>query len=332
MTTPFCLQKTDTSLDLSSMFFGQKLFFYPYGRYAFFSLLHSLGISSIYMPSFICRDMLSPIFTLDIQCFFYEIDQDFKPIALDKKCDAILFVNYFGFATDIAPFKEYQQKHRAILIEDNAHGFLSKDTEGHWLGTRGDFGIFSLRKTLALPNGAMLSVNNPKFFSQVFQEARICTTDEDKKYFQKQKLKAFSPKLAFMLMRLRGYWRAFKTGTHIPQEDPSNETSLPHNSCLTPVLAQKYLSLDIHDEIQRRIDMFAKVAEWANDFHITPCFELYDGCSPYVFPFFDSTNCKNFEKYLLQHHFFVLPWPSLPSNIKNMPTWYSSIKVVPFLW
>ena len=84
-----------------------------------------------------------------------------------QHCKALLAVNYFGFAQDLAPFREYCLRTGATLIEDNAHGFLSKDTSGVLLGTRADLGITSIRKTFRLVNGAALYFSGVEYSSLV---------------------------------------------------------------------------------------------------------------------------------------------------------------------
>ena len=46
------------------------------------------------------------------------------------------------------------------MIEDNAHGWLSRDANNVPLGTRVAFGITSFRKTIRVPDGAILHINN----------------------------------------------------------------------------------------------------------------------------------------------------------------------------
>ena len=77
-------------------------------------------------------------------------------------------IDYFGFSQDSRPFEEYKKKYISIIIEDNAHGFLSKDKHGVLLGTRGDIGLLSNRKTIFLPNGGALLVNNELFRSPFY--------------------------------------------------------------------------------------------------------------------------------------------------------------------
>ena len=71
-------------------------------------------------------------------------------------------VNFFGFPQDIDVYRKFAKKSNSILIEDNAHGLFSKDKKYELLGTRGDVGILSVRKSVTLPNTGMLLINNKK--------------------------------------------------------------------------------------------------------------------------------------------------------------------------
>lgn len=329
--TPFTPQ-TRGKYALSNFFQHNYFYLYPYARIALFELLKKLKIKSIYLPSLICRDILAPLNLLNIRYFFYEIDQNFNPINLCKHCDAVLFVNYFGFSADITPFEEYKKRYNAILIEDNAHGFLSKDHQGQWLGTRGDFGVFSLRKTLALYNGGLLSINNEKFYNLNLASYPCLLPQNPTPSLTKEKLKALSPLLAYQSMRFRQLIRYIKTGNSLPQERQDSEIALPEDQYVTSQLFQDMLQFDIQAEITRRVAMYKRIDKIAQDFNISPLQKLYQGCSPFVLPFIAEGNYKKFEKHLSGLMFYTLPWPSLPKESFSKASWYQKIKVVSFLW
>ncbi|MBV5336924.1 MAG: DegT/DnrJ/EryC1/StrS aminotransferase family protein, partial [Deltaproteobacteria bacterium] len=99
--------------------------------------------------------------TVGATAVYYPVDVKLQPAIdpVDWPCaDAVVAVDYFGFAQPLAPFEKYCAKTGARLIEDNAHGFLSCDESGQWLGSRGEIGLFSLRKTFLMVNGAALAV------------------------------------------------------------------------------------------------------------------------------------------------------------------------------
>lgn len=330
--TPFERQDSSNQLDIP-LLYGENLFFYSYARYALFEFLSKSNIKSIYLPSLICRDLLSAINSAGVQYSFYHIDQNFYPIDLSKQCDAILFVNYFGFSFNLNPYKEYAKKNKAILIEDNAHGFLSQDEDGKLLGTRGDIGIFSLRKTIALPNGAMLKINNSSIHTGHFKDATSKATFEDRKFYIKQNLKTISPRLAYYSMKIGQAIRFLKNGTTIPLENENAEKQLPPNPYLTPLLANHRLSINIQNEILRRKQTFEYLKTITESFNISPLHLPHQNNVPFSYPFLSTKEIFHFQKELDKRYFYVLPWPSLPEEIKlKVPSWYKQIKVVPFLW
>ena len=292
-------------------------------------------IKSIYLPSFICRDMLAPLSMLEIKYSFYEVNEKLEPIIKDIRCDAILMVNYFGFTQKIKPFLKYKKKYQSLIIEDNAHGFLSRDKNRQLLGTREDIGLLSIRKTFFLPNGGALLVNNKKLKNIYFANSKIKTSYEDIRFKNKYYLKKiiFNKYIGVTILLLRRFIRLIKTGSSLPLPDSLSEERMPANTFLTPLLENGYLSFDIEDETKRRRDLYIKIKEYAMKFNIKPIYELEENTVPFQFAFIDKGNYKKFERFLYKKGFFVLPWPDLPTSIiESCPKFYKNIKVVPFLW
>jgi len=332
MSHPFIIQEKG-NFNLSQ--YGKSVFLYPYARYAFLELLEKLDIETIYIPSFICRDMLSPINSLNIQYMFYEIDNSLNPVLENIKCDAILMVNYFGFEQNINPFSNYKKEFGAIIIEDNAHGLFSKDRKDNLLGTRGDVGLLSIRKTVFLPNGAVLVVNNKDFEKFDFRSAEMNRSEEDLRYQKKVNLKKlfFTKYMGILFLLLRRYLRYIKTGSSIPLPDVNSETEMPSNRFITPLLEDKVVLIDMNKETKRRQEMYLEIEEWAKKYSIEPIYFLDKNTVPFEFAFVDNGTAKEFENFLLQQGYFILPWPDLPDEVVNScPDFYKSIKVVPFLW
>lgn len=333
--SPFFRQESENTLDVKQLYSDSDVLLYPYARYAFLEALKQHTIKSIYLPSFICRDMLSPINALKIKYVFYDVNEQLEPVLEEIQCDAIVMVDYFGFEQPMTPFLDYQKKYGALIIEDNAHGLFSKDRTGNHLGTRGDFGLLSLRKTVFLPNGAALLVNNELLKSLPYTSAPIQKTPEDERYLSKKHLKEkiVHQTIGIAIVLLRRALRFIKTGAALPLPDPMSEQELPVNAYVTPLLAKGNLSVDLDEEIARRIEMYHAVEKWAERFGIKPIFTLYEGASPYEFAFIDNGKAGQFEHFLFLKGFFILPWPDLPDEITSTcPEFYKNIKVVPFLW
>ena len=123
----------------------------------------------ILLPSYLdAEGVLHPVKEENISYRFYKVKRDLSADIADirKKISdntkALLIIHYFGFPQPIERILEICEAENIFLIEDCAHAFLSK-YNGKLLGSFGDFSIFTYRKTLPIPDGASLIINNPHF-------------------------------------------------------------------------------------------------------------------------------------------------------------------------
>jgi dTDP-4-amino-4,6-dideoxygalactose transaminase len=90
-----------------------------------------------------------------------QIDIDDLRQAIEPQTRAVLVTHYFGFAQpDFRAIVDLCRDGGLFLIEDCAHALYST-YQGQPLGTLGDVGVFSLWKTLPLPDGAAAVANRP---------------------------------------------------------------------------------------------------------------------------------------------------------------------------
>jgi hypothetical protein len=142
--------------------------FFGFARGALLQGLKWLGLQSgdnALLPSFICASVLDPFAELSIEVRFYDLDENLRPrfdsaaSKTDARTRAFLAVNYCGFPQDFTAIRSFCDDYGLVFLEDNAHGFLSCNGS-RALGTYGDISINSMRKTLGIPTGAALVVNN----------------------------------------------------------------------------------------------------------------------------------------------------------------------------
>lgn len=70
---------------------------------------------------------------------------------------AVLFVDYFGFRDEaLSALAERARAVGATVVEDCARAAFSRDRDGTPLGATGDLAIYSLHKTLPVPNGGLV--------------------------------------------------------------------------------------------------------------------------------------------------------------------------------
>lgn len=328
------LQKNDKTLRLDSLY-KSDFYLFSYARYALLEVLQSLQIQSIYIPSFICSVVVAPLKMLNIKIYFYELNENLQPLLQEIKCDCILAVNYFGFPCDMRIFNEYAKKNNALVIEDNAHGLFSKDENCNLLGTRGDIGLLSIRKTIFLPNGAALLINNKSVYAKFKKDLalqEIKYSGDDAYWGKKRKLRSvvFNKFIGLAIVQSRAFMR-FVRGQNGSE---SYVDSMSYNRFVTPLLANKSVDLDLEFEINRRKELYRQVSLWALKFGIRPIFEL-DSCPcavPYEFAYIDNGRADEFRRFLYTKGLFSTTWPDLPKEVESSKSFYLKVKVVPFLW
>jgi len=295
---------------------------------------------AVLVPEFICRDVLSSIHAVGSTPVFYPVDRSLSTMSLpnSQHCKAVLAVNYFGFAQDLVPFREYCLRTGATLIEDNAHGFLSKDTSGVLLGTRADLGITSIRKTFRLVNGAALYFSGVEYTSLVAEQLEF-QNDAAPKGFLLRKVSAQIqrstkiPTLSLFQFTIR-VMRLIATGSRLPKSTQESETELPAPVAPHRSVNELIGSLQPKGEVERRQKLFAEVHNRVKDLDIEVIFsDIHPGVSPYGLAFIgDSDSVDSVRNKLRGLSVEVIHWPDLPDAV-NVPEdhFYRNIWVVNFL-
>jgi len=162
------------------------------GRYALAAGIRALGLTGdeiVLMPSYTCGAEIDPIKHEGLGIRYYRVKQNLMVDVgdlrskIDRKTKAILITHYLGFPQPLDEIGAICKQYGIFLIEDCAHAFLSNDKDKP-LGSFGDISIFSFRKTLPIPNGGALVINNediqfeymtlkPNFFSTYYVVAEF---------------------------------------------------------------------------------------------------------------------------------------------------------------
>jgi hypothetical protein len=99
----------------------------------------------VWLPYYICEDILEPILKQGIKCEFYDIDSNLDPIVPDvKDNDLFVVVNYFGLKDSVAD--SYKVRFKNVVIDDT-QAFYHKTL---------DDAFYSCRKFFGVPDGAYL--------------------------------------------------------------------------------------------------------------------------------------------------------------------------------
>lgn len=314
--------------------------YFSLGRYAMKEALRYAGVGSgdfVLMPSFICRDLLAAVAELEAKVIFYEIDKLLKPIDLAraKNAKVVVAVNYFGFAQDLAPFNEYCRQSGAILIEDNAHGFLSRDENNNLLGTRAKFGITSFRKSLHVPNGAILnsSLDDLEIDNQLgFDLSPVAKRNKILSVFAEIESRTNIPVVA-LGQSISRMLRFARTGSGLPRPDPNAETKIPGSANPHYQSVEILETLDKNHEISRRRNLYLKLQPQILKAGATPIFkELPINTCPYGFPVYATKAAiHRLVQVARKNRVTLMSWPDLPSDVKETaPDHYKQVWLLNF--
>lgn len=316
--------------------------YYSLGRWALVDALKVCGVGAgetVLLPGFICRDLLASLHEVGASPAFYPVSEQMELAANPKdlpRARAIVSVNYFGFPQDLKPFREYCDQTGARLIEDNAHGLFSRDDEGRWLGTRGDLGIFSLRKTMALPNGGALALGRAS--SLTLPQPPAFRKAASLRWRMKQSVRGavefLGPCRYFKLLESVRELGKRLSGQHpSSNEEVEKEISLSAEPCME--LSETITVADPQIEIERRRALYQLCDDALKAGGVRPVFpQLPLHTSPYGYPFFaDPGEIAEIRKQLAGHGLGCLPWPDLPRAVAAKAPWhYRNTWVVHFLW
>lgn len=325
---------------LETLFSSAHIRYVALGRIALVEALRVAGIGagdSVLLPGLTCLEVLEAVGAHPV---FYPVDPELN-VARDPgdwpKARAVIAVNYFGFPQPLASFRTYCERHGAVLIEDNAHGFFSRDEDGTWLGTRGDLGILSLRKTLPIPNGGALVIPHTSRFMPPAQEA----FDEEAGVTWwarvKRHVRVRAVRGGPTLLRVYGSTSRLMRGWIPPrrfsQDERCNETPL---SKPCAALARSLTVVDPDQESERRRELFRAVDDLMTACGARPAFQkLSDGVVPWGYPFFAEGRALQRVRWRLRREGLdCVRWPAeLPEAIqREAPAHYTTLWRVSFLW
>ncbi len=165
---------------MSAWFPGSDVHLTYKGRTALRYLCDLMGLrgSEVLVPSYNCGAETEPLIEGGARIVPYVVDRgalvdmdDLREL-ISKKTKAIHVTHYFGFPQPIEEIKNVCDQNNLFLIEDCALALFS-GWKGKMLGSWGDVAIFSLPKTLPLPDGGALVVNNEQLASSGWQKKKV---------------------------------------------------------------------------------------------------------------------------------------------------------------
>ncbi len=300
---------------------------YAFGRSALHAALQLCDLKegdAVLLPGYICQEVLAPVAASAARAVYYEVNEVLEPAPAWHEwpaARAVVAVNYFGFPQALAPFRAYCAHYDAVLIEDNAHGWLSRDADGNWLGLRGDLGIFSMRKTLRLTDGAALAVMRADLAARVpaqlpAHQASMPVSQQVERWLAH--LPSATPLVWARAMRRS--LRTWRTGTPLPPPDLLAETRMPPQAAPHAGLQAALDAFDAAAETARRRKLYAQIHACLAPFGVVAVWpQLPAGVVPYCYAFRAraQTGCESFAALdaVRRMGLDVFPWPALPSAI-----------------
>ncbi len=315
---------------------------FSFARHALVEAFRLAGCkgAEILLPEFICRDVLGAVNATGATPRYYPVNEQLQPVHLEgaKGAKAVLAVNYFGIPQDLAIFRNFCQENGAVLIEDNAHGFLGRDLSGALLGTRGDLGVTSYRKTFRVLDGAQLYVNDQRFVAKTDPQLEPSRQTDPMSFRIRRSTSRIERRTGLPLFRLlqtttRGL-RQMRTGSSLPVSDPMSEKTLPGSPEPTSSSLHFISRVNSEQEVERRRRLFGEIASVVSGYDIQPVIEQLDsGASPYGFAFIGSAKeAARVRRAVSRFHVETMSWPDLPSAVTvDNNHFYRNVWVVNFL-
>jgi perosamine synthetase len=296
---------------------------FAYGRIALLEGLKLLGLragDSVLIPNYICNVVLAPLYSMGIEAKFYGVNRRLEPDweavekVLNRKVKALLIVNYFGFPNCLEIARTMCDKTGLFLVEDNAHGFLSC-LDGRPLGSYGDISFYSFRKTLAVPDGAVLVVNTDAVKHRL---SDLGVYPHNHKVMPKYLAKLFLNSWSYFFDAKAGMLRAVERTIKKCAADDAQEHDLKLSRFGVSSISRHLIKhCDFIGEASKRRKMYV---EWLNYFStrneksLTVVFpELPNGVVPLAFPVLVEKR-DEVVRALWKRNIQSYPWPFLPSN------------------
>lgn len=298
--------------------------FYAYGRHALVDALALAGVSPgerVMLPRFICRDVLPAITFHGAIPTFYDVSESLQPCLHETTAEAriILVVNYFGFPSDLSCLPSEAGSNRWIVIEDNAHGWLSRDTSGSPLGSRTLLSITSFRKTIRSVDGAFLEWDSARFHpsgNELTPRVDDLPLSYRSRYFTSQLSRRSGRDL---MSPARQTIRALRllTGKTPLGGAPDNEYVLPQPIAIHMQSLQMFEETDTNAEVLRRRSLYASCETLAHQYGVRGIFaSLPNNTCPMGFPFFGQReDQRQFARAVRKQRLGeIISWPELPNQ------------------
>ena len=272
------------------------------------------GPYAIWIPDYFCNQSLMPLRELGANIVFYPITKELEPdwivcreLAGQSPPGLFVLAHYFGKLSDGAEARSFTDQFGAWLIEDAAH-VLEPIVETDIVG---DLIFYSTHKTLAVPSGAFLQIQNTDLA------------------FERQNHPLGGAPLAWLIKRLveklspdwLHRWRYATSLRPFDQDPPAQPCEAEAFVSRQSLAAMKQMSPNLHDYAQRRQ---RNCAAWRRlllkrPFGVAPFHKkaVDEGAAPYRFIAAAETPdaAEAFYELVRSKGIPAESWPDLPPEV-----------------
>ena len=287
---------------------------FAYARTALKIGVLSLGLGEgdkVLVPEFVCDTVSLALESIGIQVVYYPVYSFLEPkwSCLEERVEpctkAILMVHYFGQPQDVTRFQQFCKSHSLKLLEDNAHGY-GGTFQGQSLGTFGDIGIDSPRKTFPIPNGAYLHTQQP---------IEICP-------LPLQPLNLFFSQVKELVKYIVGPFpslkRMIRKAPKYTSQSAFREDVISDDWGMDQWVHQYISKQDLEIIRMIRQDIYRVWQEWSTAWGLKPVFQtLNKEAVPMIFAAYASSPqiCELWFQWGFKHGFDIHSWPTLPKDL-----------------
>lgn len=139
------------------------------GRNAIWQAVRILGLNpgdEVLVPAYNCGSEIDPLLHYGLTIVPYRVSRsaqiDVKDIRdrVSRRTRAVYVTHYFGFPQRLEEVVRFCRERGLFLVEDCALALFSRAVDG-FVGRMGDVAIYSFRKTVPVPDGGAVVLNNP---------------------------------------------------------------------------------------------------------------------------------------------------------------------------
>lgn len=319
--------------DLKKIYDRVGVRYYSYARVALYFGLRDIGLpagSSVLIPRYICNSAIAPFHSLGLNIVYYDIGPRFK-VDLDllrkvapPDARALMIVDYFGFPQPFSDIRSFCQERSMVLLEDNTHGFLSS-FEGQMLGTFGDLGIISVRKSVPIPNGALLLTRFDLCSHENRQTLSGASASGLANFFLRNILRSLDSRLGKSFMTARRF-RKIDCVRELSAEEFSLDRYMVNPSRIGRFLLER---MDLEQYKETRVDNYETMLRILSSIpSLRPVlYPVPSGVIPFSFPLCVE-DLDRFHNFCRKKAIEYSTWPNYPQGVSPV-TEYQNLVFLP---